>query len=222
MTSEHNTTRSGESLPEQFHAWRVTSGLTVEDIAHELSFSPAIVQAFEDGAYGVFSAHIYAYGYLKQIVDHFSISTGGELMRELRNEWDMLQGKKELTPVPVLKRKRINFYLTPRRLFGILGSVVFLFFFWFLVVQVAGFTTSPKFYLYEPAADKAIYTPVIKVRGKTDKESQLTVNGREIRMDGLGNFNQEIELIPGVNTLDFLVKNRFGKMSTVTRHIIVQ
>ena len=223
MDSEHEDRGiSIESVAQQFHAWRTTAGLTIEDIARELSFSPVIVQAFEDGRYSAFPARVYAHGYLKRIVERFSISTGEDMLRQLRDEWIALHGEKELMHASVSQQKRKNFYITPRRLLGCVGGVALVFFFWFLMVQLTGFTGAPMLRIDTPAADMAMDTSWLEVRGKTDKESQLTVNGREITMDEFGNFNQQIELIPGLNTLHFLVKNRFGKISAMTRHIIVQ
>jgi hypothetical protein len=60
------------------------------------------------------------------------------------------------------------------------------------------------------------------VAGSTEKESSLTVNGRELTLDERGGFNESIELPPGSVSLHFTSRNRFGKTQTVVRNIFVR
>ncbi|KKT72228.1 MAG: hypothetical protein UW69_C0099G0010 [Microgenomates group bacterium GW2011_GWA2_44_7] len=48
------------------------------------------------------------------------------------------------------------------------------------------------------------------------------MNGREITIDGLGNFEENLELAVGLHILEFLSENRFGKVSKEMRRIIIK
>ena len=209
-------------LSDQIRAWRKSAGLTIEAVAEELNAPPRIISAFEDANYAVFSARVYAVGYLKHIVSHFAIADGDRLVAALHREWDRNEGETNRFVHPLPKSRSIKWYITTRRLFGIGGGLALVFFFWFLAAQLMGFTSAPALRINEPMGNSVIDKPSVRIQGHTDKESQLTVNGREITMNELGEFDQEIELIAGVNTLHFLVQNRFGKVSQETRYVVVR
>lgn len=220
--NEHKEEVNLPSVSEQLHAWRRSTGLTVEQIAAELNIRPQIIRALEIGDISVFSARVYAVGYLNHMVNHFAVPGGSKLVDALRREWDIKREEagahQTLHTIDIWQK----WYITPRRLFGIVGACALLFFLWLLGTQLIGFMGAPRLSIEQPMTNQLIDVPVIRVRGSTDKESQLTVNGREITMNKLGGFDQEIELVPGLNKLDFLVQNRFGKTSQETRYIVVR
>lgn len=209
-------------LSEQIRAWRMSLNMSVEEIAKQMSVRPEIILAFEEGDYGVFPARVYAVGYLKRMIDHFSIFPSEVLLDALKIEWEQKRGSSDnvIRRLPHSRQKK--WYITPRRLLGVCGCVVFLFFAWFLSAQLIGFTGAPSLHIDEPRVSTMIETPIVRIRGSTEKESQLTVNGREITMNGDGAFDEEIELISGVNALHFFVQNRFGKSSEETRYVVVK
>ena len=102
---------------------------------------------------------------------------------------------------------------------GGIALVVFLFFFGFRLVRFVG---TPDFTLEEPRDGVEFIDPIIFVRGRAEKESSLTVNGRELKIDEFGRFDEQIELASGVHTLEFIVKNRFGKITKEIRNIIIK
>jgi len=209
-------------LSDHIKKWRAHEKLSIQDIATELSVRPQIIQAFEDGDYSVFPAHVYASGYLKRMVYHFKIPSADMLISTLKSEWNEKRGEQTSSLHMLPKSSRQRLYINPRRLFSAIGGVAFLFFAWVFVVQLMGFTGAPSLSISEPRADSVFDTPIVHVKGTTEKESQLTVNGREITMNGDGAFDQEIELPVGVNPLYFLVQNRFGKISQETRYVVVK
>lgn len=59
----------------------------------------------------------------------------------------------------------------------------------------------------------------ITLAGKTEAESQLTVNGKFIHLDSEGNFSASWPLSPGDNQLDFVATDRAG--NTTSKIILV-
>lgn len=210
------------SVGENLCAWRRSVRLSVEDIASQLNIKSQIITALEAGDYHAFSAYVYAAGHLRRMVDHFAIADGDALVSAFRVEWEEKRGKLNNATYALPRSKRERWYITPRRLFSILGGVMMILFMWLLVTQLVGFTAAPSLRIDEPRQNIVTNIPIIRVRGTTEKESQLTVNGREITMNGNGVFDQEIELIAGLNSLHFLAQNRFGKISEETRYVVVR
>ena len=209
------------TLSEGLRAWRGSARMSVEQVARQLSIKPEIILAFEQGNYGLFPARVYAAGYLKRMIEHYSIPEGAQLLDALKTEWEEKRGVSASTYALPHSGHQI-WYITPRRLFGSVGAIALIFFAWFLTRQLMGFTGAPTLRIDEPRQNAVSAVQVIRVRGVTEKESQLTVNGREITMNGNGAFDQEIELASGLNTLRFLTQNRFGKIAEETKYVVVK
>ena len=210
------------TLSESVRAWRKLSRLSIEEVAAQASIKRDIILAFEEGNYTIFSARVYAMGYLKRMIDHFSILQGDAMLAALKTEWEEKHSNLDVATYALPNSKQQKWYITPRRLFSLIGITALAFFAWLFTSQVIGFTGDPRLRINEPQQNIVIETPIIRVRGSMEKESQLTVNGREITMNENGNFDQEIELTVGVNILRFVAQNRFGKISQETRYVVVK
>lgn len=60
----------------------------------------------------------------------------------------------------------------------------------------------------------------VTLRGFSEPEAQVLVNGQTIKSDEQGNFAEAIALNPGVNTIVVEAKKKHGKTTQTTRHII--
>src|SRR3989338_438908 len=207
-----------ESLGERLKERRESLGLTIQVLAQEVQAPQKYIMGLEEDRYEVFSAKIYALGFLKKILGVLNFEGRGEFLKEFSNEWDvqMFRTRKELAPLH--ENRGEEPLVTPTRLgiaAGVLFLVLFLVFFGFRLTRFVG---TPRLVIEEPDNSAAFEGPVIRVKGRTEKESRLTVNGRELKIDEVGNFSEEIELAAGLNSLEFLVQNRFGKESKEVRH----
>lgn len=61
---------------------------------------------------------------------------------------------------------------------------------------------------------------VIAVNGFVDPNDRLTLNGELIYTDEGGGFEKQVQLEPGINTLEFKVKRYLGREATITKQII--
>lgn len=92
----------------------------------------------------------------------------------------------------------------------------------YLAWQVKGILEPPKLVIYNPAEGITIMDNQINVQGETDNECRLTINGQEIRADEKGRFNLKVDLSHGLNTIVISAIKKHGKVSTITRHIVVK
>lgn len=214
------------SLGDYLRMRREAKRISADEMARELKMAPRYVMALEEGAYHIFPAKIYAHGFLKRslvflgVTDEYQQTACMELFQE---EWlEHFPEKKEEPVALPSSTKKYVWLLTPTRLMQALGGTALVVFFVFLGIQLMHFTGAPRLALQEPMDQFVVESPLVQVKGATEKESQLTVNGREVTIDGAGNFDARIDLQPGVNTLEFLVKNRFGKETRVMRSGVVR
>ena len=109
-----------------------------------------------------------------------------------------------------------------RGLAAALGGGLCLFFIAFFAVRLAGFVGAPPLEIVSPPDGVLLHKPYVVVSGRGERESRLTLNGREITMDEAGNFDEEMELLTGVNTLEFYLENRFGAVTREVRDVVVE
>jgi len=92
----------------------------------------------------------------------------------------------------------------------------------YLSFQVKRVLEPPRLTVYNPAEGITITEQSITVQGETERECQLAINGQEIMPDEKGVFNLTIDLANGLNTITVTATKKHGKVSTVTRHIVVK
>lgn len=211
-----------ETLGSRLQKRREALGLSIKDVADEIQTAQKHVLALEEDNYGVFPAKVYATGFLKKILKLLGNEDVETWLTEFNTEWEVRMFRKEKTVVALPENRGEEPFLTPGRLGLITGGVLLLFFLLFLSSQLVNFVGTPGLSINQPEDQTILTHPLVRVRGKTEKESRLTVNGRELRIDGEGNFDEEIELATGLNALEFLVENRFGKKNKEVRYIIVR
>ncbi|TSC76811.1 MAG: hypothetical protein G01um101433_658 [Parcubacteria group bacterium Gr01-1014_33] len=217
-----NTIEKSNTLGSRLRARREELGLSIQDIAREIKISSQYISALEEGNFGFIGARVYARGFLKKMLHLLVVENGEEWFSQFEVEWDIWIKKRDRTsPIPGSK-KTPRMYLTSRRFFLMLGGAVLAAFLIFAGMQIKNFVGRPALVINEPRDRSELDRPIVVVKGKTEKESRLTVNGREITIDGSGNFQEEIELANGVNSLEFLAQNRFGKETKEVRHVVVK
>lgn len=211
-----------DTLGEKLRKKREALGFSIEDVAHTTQISSKYIRALEENDPEVFSAKVYALGSLKKILNAITYEDKERAILEFTSEWDvrMFRKSKEIVSLPENRGK--NLYLTPFRLALGFGSIFFIAFLAWGGFRFTNFVGSPKLNIHEPAGDSMISAPIIKVSGEAEKESSLTVNGREITIDENGSFNQFLELAAGLNALEFVVKDRFGKVAREVRYVLVK
>ncbi len=84
------------------------------------------------------------------------------------------------------------------------------------------FLRSPNLEISAPDRDLTTNASLFDIHGRTDQDADLTVNGRPLYSGETGEFTERIYLAKGVNALEFVAGNRYGKTTTITRYIIVQ
>ena len=211
------------SLGSKLKTRREQLGLSTKEVADRLRTSVRCVENLEEDRYEEFSAHVYALGFLKKLVQTLELPDSAALVEEFEVGWNDARGL-----VPVVARSvkssskwaAVPFFLRRFFLFAV-GSAALAGIFFLFGSKLSGLLQAPRLTLETPVDWTDLTVPIVHIKGNTMKESQLTVNGREVTINESGAFDQEIELQPGLSTLEFTAENRFGKSTVVKRHIIV-
>ena len=195
-------------------------GMSVSDAAHAIKSPAHYIDAFEEGRYGVFSAKVYAEGFLKKLLVALALQNHEQILGAFREEW-RLERNGEIIPLKGISRKHTTL-ITPRHLALVLAAVVTIAVLGFLGLRLIRFAGAPELTVREPRDHEILDEPVVRVSGTIGEQSQLTVNNREMKIDDHGNFDERLFLRPGVNTLEFRLTNQLKKTTTATRRVLVE
>ena len=215
-----------ERLGQRLQTQRESLGFSLRDIAQTLSTSSRLVKAIEEGNYKELTAKVYARGFIQRLFVVLQLADESAfLLHQFDREWEIFKKDNEkkvfsYEPITFLPKR---LHLTPmhiRRgiiLFGLFSLLSF------FGSRLFYFLGDPSLVIHEPKEEETKKEePIVRVSGKGEKESRLTVNGRELTMSEEGNFNDTIELRPGLNELEFTLENRFGKLAKEVRYVLVQ
>lgn len=101
----------------------------------------------------------------------------------------------------------------------VLAIVIFLI---FIVSRFDAIMGIPTLTLSIPNSILITKTETLKISGKINPGDILTLNKEVVYADAGGNFEEEINLSPGLNTLEFDVKKFLGKNTKFTRQVFYQ
>jgi len=121
----------------------------------------------------------------------------------------------------MIRRDLKTQYLNQRNFALVLAGVVLAAIAGFFIYELK-FLRAPEISIFDPARDLATDKDFYDVRGRTDPDADLTLNGRPLYSGGNGEFSERVYLAKGVNKLELEAKNRYGKTSKVTKYIVVK
>ena len=211
------------SVGGRIRARRKELRLEIESVSHSLHVPVRALEAIEEDEYEYFSAKVYALGVVRKLLAALAIADAEGIAREFSTEWDVknYHAKRELKPLP--ENRGDAPVLTPKRIGAIVAILFLITLSAFIGYRLFSFLKKPQFVLESPKTREIrVSDRLVAVRGFVERESNLTVNGREIIIDSEGNFSGSVELRPGLNTLEFLATNRFGKMTKDVRFVYVE
>lgn len=90
----------------------------------------------------------------------------------------------------------------------------------YLSLQVKHIIDPPELVVFTPDQDMTTEEGMLKATGKTDKEAEILINGRQVMNNGQGFFEEEINLAEGVNTIMFTAKKKHGRETVEVRHVV--
>lgn len=215
--------REDNTLGAELKSRREALGMAVDDLARATHLSARYISALEKSDYTIFPAKVYAQGAVRRIAQIFADGDRDMLIALLNREWPMEQNDCRCHTAQWCAPFLLGKILPIRRKVGALAAgAFFIFVLGFWGVRLFFFATPPVLVVTLPEPQSRITAPTATVAGTTERESRLTVNGREIRIDERGAFREDIELPLGTNRLQFISESRFGKTSTEVRYILVE
>lgn len=112
----------------------------------------------------------------------------------------------------LLSQTRVVTVLGAALLVLVLGS--------YLVVQIAHVRSAPPLEVTAPEEGQQLTAALVNVRGKTEPEVQVSVNGAPIYTAPDGSFSSQVDVTRGTTIIEIQAKRRYGGSKTETRRVI--
>ena len=92
----------------------------------------------------------------------------------------------------------------------------------YVFYQVRAVTAAPQLSVEQPKEGERLAIPVVNVKGKTETDATVTINGREAIVNDDGTFTLSLDIPSGPTIIVVDAKKRRGKTAEETRHVFYQ
>jgi cytoskeletal protein RodZ len=206
-------------LGDKFKKIREDRGIDLASLSKTTRIPIKYLEAIENGFYPKLpKAKAHRIAYIREIAKFFQLPAM-ECVEKFENEFGLADTPLEHPTQGVRLFPFASISIFIRNLAAI--SLVFVFA-GYLAWQVRGILQPPHLAIYSPNEGFVATTPRTTIEGETEKESHLTINGADVMVSEQGKFTADIDLSPGVNTIQVSATKKHGKTTTITRHIVVK
>lgn len=190
---------------------REKKGLLLLDVEKQIRVREKYLKAIEEENWNFFSSKIYITGILKNYsrvlgLDHKKI------LAFFRRDYERKEDVR-------FKRKITSAYLTSEtKKFVKLGLIILtLFFVSYFIFQLKIYFSPPSFTLLSPTIYNFTVEKKIKITGKTDKDTMVTIAGERIYQKKDGIFSYDLFLKEGKNIVIINLVGANGKKTTIEK-----
>lgn len=198
---------------------RIEKKLSLKSLSSITKIPPSTLKALEKNQFNLLPSKTYLSGFIRnyaKAVDLDPQKTVAIFRRDYQTKLN-----KPILPKGVTKPLNSKLASSPlnRNLVGIITIVIiFLSYLGFAWYQLS---KPPQLTLAKPENGQELTNPVL-VKGKTNHDASLTLNGKTVNLEPDGQFTTVFNGPVGTHELKLISTSRRNKSSTVTRHIIIK
>lgn len=208
-----------ETISEQLRLKRQDLGLKLEKVAKETRINIKYLNALEKGRFDLLPSGLYGKNYLREYANYLRLDAeslldlyGNEAIGAVK----VREG--ELFNTQVVKR---HYFLSfPRIIRGFLIILGVAIAGVYLIFRLKGIVSPPKLEIYTPLDNLTTSSSTVELIGKSEPESQLTVNGEQIISDSYGAFSKSVSLQKGINFITISAQKKYGRETVEVRRVL--
>lgn len=186
---------------------RERKGLSIDDVVESTKIRKSFIIAIEKGRFQDLPSDNYAMGFVKNYA-HFLGIPEDRAAALLRREYET----KRIEVLPKFRKTNHSgrkIVLRSPRGYLILGVILVVLS--YVIYQFSFLFFGPELSIVSPREDKIVSANIVRVEGKTDPYATVTINGEDVYVDLAGNFKKTVYIYTGVDKVDIIAKNRYGK-----------
>ncbi|MBU0618931.1 helix-turn-helix domain-containing protein [Patescibacteria group bacterium] len=194
---------------------RLKQDLLLVEVLKQIKIPLKTLIAIEADNYQTLPPLTSSLGFIKNYAEFLGLDPAVP-MALFRRGYTHYQDKK-ITP-PSLLTKRFNFWTAKTSMLIAMGAILAVFAL-YIGWQLIGFWQAPLLEVDLPTENQLVNNDELLIKGTTDHDVSLTVNGDLISVDASGQFENSYHLTTGENNLFFVAQSRRGKTTTLVRHL---
>jgi len=190
---------------------RLKKGLSLEEVEKQIRIREHLLSAVESDQWNAFSSKIYIVGVIKNYSDFLGLDHR-KMLAFFRREYERTDDIK-------FKKKVSSSYLkSDTKTIAALSIIgIILFFSIYFGYQLFLYLLPPKVLIVDPKQTRFKRVELVRIIGKTDRESTVSVYNQRVYQNKEGFFEYDLPLSPGKNTLVIEVIGANGKKTVLTR-----
>jgi len=199
---------------------RIAKNLTLEDVEKVTKIRAKFLDAIEQDAYHLLPSPIYAKGFVKNYGEYLGLDSARVMAFFRRQTVDVKRSA-------LLPRKSEDigvkgFRITPGRFVALIVGAFILVFLVYFGFQYQKLYMPPTLTISTPTQESIVKEKKLDILGSTNPDATVTVNGVSVTVRSDGRFFTQVNVEPGINTINILATSRFGKTTTVVRKVGLQ
>lgn len=211
-----------KKLGERLKALRESYKIKISTLSKTLHISEKYLEDLEAGRYKDLPEEIYVRNFIRSYASTFGRDSAPFLdlyESELSTERIHRRPEHLVPAVTISKRDLLPGVLVFRIILAVILGLGLL---TYLGFEVKRITSPPAIELFEPEDNTATKTGEIIVRGKSEPESLIQINGEDALTDAEGNFKETVRLQRGVNLIRISASKRRSKERVIYRRVVYE
>jgi len=201
---------------------REQKGITLEKASQDSKIVRTLLEAIEQDNYQELPPPVYLKGMIKKYAHYLHLDEEKILdFYQKSNGRKISSGEKDLLPQNrfIVSQSRLNQVLSLIFRQLIKFSLI-IFVLGYFLFELSQFLLPAQIILYYPPKDLIISNPNLEISGKVMRSKILYLQEKEINFDEKGLFKEQINLNPGLNTLELKAVNSLGRETILEQKIV--
>lgn len=196
---------------------REAKKIEIEEAAKHLHIRKEYLVALENDQYELLPSGLYGRQFLKKYCRLLKLSYKKILA-------DSPLSETELNNNPFSQKipKARNFLVFPQLAKNLMLLFLFLILILYLLFYFKQLNSPPKLIIEYPEKNLVTNSYLLTIKGLSDPETEIIINGNVIMSAQDGSFNKDIQLKSGLNTINISAKKKHGQDISIQRQILVE
>lgn len=205
------------TLGEKLKKIRSEYRISLNEVSKHTKIQMKYLEYLENGEYENLPAEVYVRGFVRSYANYLGTDET-VLVKMYEKERNIQKNLRK----EQFQEQRENTFSFPRfiitpRLF-IVSALILLAVggFVYLYQEFQSFASVPRLIIVDPSDGQIVNSNAIYVRGTTEKDASLMINGQPVLVREGGDFYEQVHLQPGLNSLTVSATNKFKKEKVLT------
>jgi len=211
------TSQSNISVGAKLRYAREHRGISLDMLAKRMKISKKYLKMLEDGKLtDIPFASVYKRNFIRNYAKLLDLEPQSFLQQYDEDVEDVHVSRE----IPETHRKRPVFIINVpllTRLF--LGVGVLLAIAIYIGLQIQNILRPPELFLITPEDGMITEEPSLSIKGQTESEVRVLLNGKDITVNEGGNFEEKIDLQRGLNKITITAETKHERVKTEIRHV---